>query len=151
VPALDAGMRLLARRAHSRAELRQKLARRGYEPDEVAAAMVRLDELGYLNDGAYARAMVALRSGLRGRRLIAAELAQRGVGRETVQEALVGLEPAGELAAARRLAGRMLAVERSPLDRKALARIGSRLMRRGFSREVAAAACAQAEPDAAST
>ena len=54
MPALDAGLRLLARRAHSRAELRQKLSRRGYEPGEVAAAMGRLDELAYLDDGAYA-------------------------------------------------------------------------------------------------
>jgi regulatory protein len=148
---MDAGLRLLGRRAHSRAELRQKLARRGYGPDEVTTALGRLDELGYLDDEAYARALVALRSGIRGRRLIAAELAQRGVDRETAREALAGLEPAEELAAARRLASRMRAVERGPLDRHTLDRIGSRLLRRGFSREVAVAACAQTEPEARST
>jgi regulatory protein len=147
VPALDAGLRLLGRRAHSRAELRQKLSRRGHETHEITAALVRLDELGYLDDDAYSRSLVRLRSAVRGRRLIAAELAQRGVDRDTARTALAGLDPEEELATARRLAGRMRAGERGSFDRQALARISARLLRRGFSREVAVAVCAQLEPD----
>ena len=46
--ALGTGLRLLSGRAHSRVETQRKLAQRGYPPDEVEAALARLDELGYL-------------------------------------------------------------------------------------------------------
>ena len=42
--------------------MQRKLARRGYTPDEVETALVRLDELGYLNDLAFAEGLVRARS-----------------------------------------------------------------------------------------
>src|SRR5207248_9318412 len=65
-PALDAGVRMLARRAHSRAELRLKLRRRGYQPGEIEEALTRLTELGYIDDEAFARALAGRPSGQRG-------------------------------------------------------------------------------------
>ena len=41
-------MRLLSGRAHSRLEMQRKLGQRGYSPEDIEAALKRLDELGYL-------------------------------------------------------------------------------------------------------
>lgn len=130
--ALDAGLTLLARRPHFRAELRRKLLTRGFEEDEVDAALARLAELGYLDDAALAaREAERLRErrGL-GRAGIAAELARKGVERAEVEGALAG-DLDAELEAARTAAGRFLAT-RAP-DAAALAR---HLDRKGYARHV---------------
>ncbi|MGH9380269.1 MAG: regulatory protein RecX, partial [Thermoanaerobaculia bacterium] len=49
---------LLARRAHFRAELRQKLERRDFSAAAVDEALGRLAEEGHLDDPATARAFV---------------------------------------------------------------------------------------------
>lgn len=136
--AIQAGLRLVARRPHSEAELRRKLARRGYLPAQVEGAVARLRELGYVDDAAFARALVAHRSRRRGPSLIADELVARGVDRELAVAALAEVA-AEELVAARRL------VERSgALDSRQLA---ARLQRRGFSADVIRRALAGQELD----
>ena len=55
---LEYARRLLARRDHGRAELRAKLAARGFKAGEVAAALTRLEEDGLLDDSRYARALL---------------------------------------------------------------------------------------------
>lgn len=138
-------MRLLARRPHSRVELQRKLRRRGFEDDAIAAALTRCAEHGYLDDAGFAAALVRVRSASRGRRAIAAELAQRGVGRELVGAALDGLEPGEELAAAIVLVRRRLAAhDKPPTLRQLLDDAGPKLLRRGFSAGVVREACRQA-------
>lgn len=51
-PALHKAVELLARQEHSEAKLREKLQRRGYAVDEIAAALDRLKEKRYLDDEA---------------------------------------------------------------------------------------------------
>src|SRR5207248_2551431 len=84
----------------SRAELRLKLRRRGYQPGEIEEALTRLTELGYIDDAAFARALAGRRSGERGRRAIAAELMAKGVGRDVIQAALGEVGDDADLAAA---------------------------------------------------
>jgi regulatory protein len=139
--ALDAGLRLLARRAHSRVELRRKLQRRGHEPDEVESALSRLAELGYVDDAAFARGLVRRRSATRGPLALAAELAAKGIDRTGIADALEGIDEDSQVAAAARLAERLYAEEPLPGYREMLDRIGSKLIRRGFSSGVARAAC----------
>lgn len=141
VPALDSGLRYLGRRAHSSVELRRKLARKGYEPSEVDGAMARLRELGYLDDAAFARGLVRRRSAGRGPRALAAELAAKGIDREGIDSALGEAGPEAQLEAATRLAERLYAGKPLPGYREVLDRIGSKLIRRGFSMDVARAAC----------
>jgi regulatory protein len=131
-------VRLLASRAHSARELRIKLARRGHPADEVGEALDRLRAGGYLDDAAYARALIGRRSSSRGGRAMAAELAAKGVDREVAQAALGEIEGADQIAAAVNVARRMQRA--GPTD---LQRIGTRLLRRGFSMEVARAALRQ--------
>jgi regulatory protein len=124
----DTAVRLLAQRPHSAAELRRKLRARGCSPEAVEEVLERVREVGYQDDAAFARSVVAYRSHHRGRAAIAAELARRGLGRDDAAAALADLDFDDELAAARRLAARL-----GPLEPR---RLAGRLERRGFSTEV---------------
>ena len=130
--AFEAAIRLLGQRPHGEVELRRKLAQRRCPPEEIDRALVRVHRLGYLDDAAFARAMVAHRSRGRGSALIAAELAARGVSRQLAGEALAGLTEADQVAAARRLAAALPGAD----PRK----VAARLQRRGFTPEIIRAA-----------
>ncbi len=87
-------LELLGARPHFRAELRAKLAARGYLEPEVEAVLGRLDAEGLLDDRANARSFVRslLERRPLGRRRLAAELARRGVDEEVAAEALGALD-----------------------------------------------------------
>jgi SOS response regulatory protein OraA/RecX len=126
---------LLSRRAHFSAQLRDKLARRGYPPEEVEEALARLARHGYLDDRAAARDFAAGRLAREplGRRRLAADLARRGAPEEVVAEVLDELLPGDDRAAARDFAAGRLA--REPLGRR---RLAADLARRGAPEEVVA-------------
>ena len=143
--ALDKALQLVARRPHFRAELRRKLVARGFDEDEVAAALGRLTELGYLDD-----AELAAREGERlrerrglGRAGIAAELARKGAGPAEVDGALAGGDADSELEAARAVGRRWLAGRRP--DAAALAR---HLDRKGYAGHVIFRVLRELVPDA---
>jgi regulatory protein len=125
-------IRLIGPRAHSEAELRRKLVRRGCEQADVDATVGRLRGQGYLDDDAYARGLVARRSGGRGATLIAAELKARGIDREVAERALSELDRDRQLEAARRLVERSAGLEPP--------RLAARMQRRGFAAEIIRAA-----------
>jgi len=139
--ALDAGLRLLGRRAHSRVELLRKLTRRGYDNAAIRAALRRLEDLGYLDDQSFARSFVRRRGSVRGPRALSAELAARGVDRAQVDTAVAEFGEADQLAAATQIAERLYARKPSPGYREILDEVGTKLVRRGFSVSVARAAC----------
>jgi regulatory protein len=128
-------------RAHSRAEMKRKLDRRGYLPDEIESALVRLEELGYLNDLAFAEGLVRHRSTSRGPRALSAELAQRGVGRAQADQALASYNDALQLASAMRIIERTYGKREITGYREMLDRVGSRLLRLGFSTTIVRSAC----------
>ena len=137
----EVAVRLLARRAHSRAELRRKLGRRGYDQGEVEDVIARLARQGYVDDAAFAAGHVRRRSATRGPLAIASELAARGVDRAAADAALEGLDRPAQLAAATHLAERMCG-RRTPAGyRELLDSVGGKLVRRGFSVAVAREAC----------
>ena len=148
IGALDAGLRLIGRRAHSRVELRRKLGRRGYTEVETEAALNRLVELGYLDDRAFAEGLVRRRGAIRGPLALSAELAARGVDRALADGALGAFDPEAQLASATRLAERLCAQKPQAGYRDMLNAVGTKLMRRGFSASVTRAACRAALPGA---
>ncbi len=137
---LDAALTLLTLRPHSRRELELKLARRAHEPEEVASALARLVELGYLDDAAFARAVVISRARRRGARAIAAELRAKGVSREDAEAALTEIDESSQRASAVALARRVLRPPASAVEQKKAA---AALVRRGFDFEVARSAVAE--------
>jgi regulatory protein len=62
-----AGLRMLGRRELSEAQVRQRLARRGHEPDSVDAAVARLRQERAIDDTRVAEAIVRTQSSNRGR------------------------------------------------------------------------------------
>lgn len=132
--AVQAALRLVARRARTEQELREALAA-AHDEAASGAAVARLLELGYLDDREWARAYVARRrSQVRGRALLRRELLASGVSAADAAEALAAHE---ELDAARRaIAGRNHALRSVEPDRRRR-RLSGFLMRRGFSRETA--------------
>ena len=105
-------------------------------PDDVAEQVLgRYTEVGLIDDAAFARAWVQSRHTGRGlaRRALAAELRQRGVADETVNDAVEELEPAQEEAAARALIAKRMAVTRGLDPVKRTRRIVSVLARKGYS------------------
>ena len=89
-------IRWLARRDLSRAELAQRLVRRGVEHGEAERALDDLAALGYLSDARYANAVVAQRKGRYGKRAIAHVLRERGVGAQDAATALAQLAGSDE-------------------------------------------------------
>jgi regulatory protein len=126
---------MLGRRALSRAEVRERLERRGFEPTVVGAEVARLERAGLLDDVALARAecQSQLRVG-RGRRALVAALRRRRVGRDAADLALSELDDEVEgvaLAAAVATATRKHKWwRRLPEERRKVVRY---LLARGFS------------------
>ncbi len=89
--------RLLALRAHSEKELRAKLRGGGFAEPVVEAVIEKCRELGYLNDGNYARqrARDLAVNRLAGDRRIAFDLRERGISEELCRQAIA--EVRGEL------------------------------------------------------
>lgn len=139
--AFDAGLRMIVGRDHSVAELRRKLVRRGYDGAEIDAAQARLLELGFLGDQRFAQRYVRRRSRAYGPIVISAELAARGVDRETAEAALARVAPHVQAFAAGRLADRLAGNTQFATYRELLHSVGTRLLRRGFPMDVARAAC----------
>lgn len=147
VRAKELALRQVALRARTEAQLRARLARDELTPqaDEVIAWLTRL---GYLDDGAYARARARalLAPGQVGPRKAEQKLVQAGLApaaaRAAVREALSddGAEPrARERELCRVLAERRARRPLAELDELALAKLGRFLAGRGFSGSVVSA------------
>ena len=91
--ARNSAMRLLARREHSRAELRGKLVGRGFENDSVEELLQGLEDQDLLSDERFAMSLIASRAETGyGPQRIDLELRNRGVSEELAREALAKAE-----------------------------------------------------------
>lgn len=86
----DRAVGMLAAQGRSAKDLRRRLLLKGAAPEHADAAIARLGEAGFLDDGAYARQVARSRVAGRGdsRRRVAQVLAQKGVAREVVDDAV---------------------------------------------------------------
>jgi regulatory protein len=125
---------MLTGSARTRRQLADALRRKEI-PDEVAEAVLdRLEEVGLVDDAAYARGWVEQRQRSRGlaRRALAGELRAKGVDSELVARAVADVDPDEEEAAARRLVERKLRSTQG-LDRQVrIRRLAGMLARRGY-------------------
>ena len=134
-------MDLLARREHSRSELRAKLRRRGADPAAIDPVLERLDADGLQSDARYTEAFAQslVRRG-KGPLRIRGELRMHGVDDAVIEAALVALSPNwGELATAARSKRFGAAL---PDTREERARQARFLEQRGFAAEHIRAALA---------
>ncbi|HEY2575354.1 MAG TPA: regulatory protein RecX [Streptosporangiaceae bacterium] len=131
---METCLRLLTAAPRTRAQLDQALSRRQVPQQAADAVLDRLARAGLINDTMFARAWVESRHHSRGlaRRALTAELRQRGVGDDDVQDAIAELTPEQEEAAARRLVMAKLPTTRGrPLDTR-VRRLMGLLARKGY-------------------
>ncbi|MDQ3880970.1 MAG: recombination regulator RecX, partial [Chloroflexota bacterium] len=88
--ALAIAERFLAPRPRTRAELVRRLRRANAPDGVIKAALDRLEQLGYVDDAAFARYWIEQRDAHapRGRPLLTAELRRLGVTAEVIDQAL---------------------------------------------------------------
>ena len=129
----------LAGRARTRKELSDKLAAK-LVPDEIATRLLdRFEEVGLVDDGAFARSWVSQRHSADGggkglaARALAQELRRKGIDDETAREALDELDPADEEESARVLVRRKLRTLSRFDDTTATRRLVGMLARKGYS------------------
>ena len=128
-------LQLLTFAPRTRAQLAGALRKRGI-PDEVAAEVLgRFEDVGLIDDAAFARAWVESRHysrGLAGRAL-SAELKQRGVAADAISAAIdEQLSPDAEASAARRLIERKLTATRGLPPEQRTRRLAGLLARKGY-------------------
>jgi regulatory protein len=138
----------LARRGLSRRELERHLRDRGFDDDEIADEVARLERDGYVDDIALAQNLVGTlqeRKGL-GRSAIAAELTRRHLAPAAIEYALDLIDTGDELSRAREIALKRAGQLRH-LDREtAVRRLTAYLARRGYGGSTIRAAVDQAIP-----
>jgi len=136
-------LRLLAARARSRAELIDKMAKRGYPDEVVETVLGRLVAVGLVDDEDFAAQWVRSRhtySG-KGKRALSAELRTKGVDAEVIAAALDGIDAGAERVRAEQLVDRKLRREvlADGDDPKVMRRLVGMLARRGYSQSMAVA------------
>jgi regulatory protein len=135
-------LRLLTDRARTRQELAQALRRKGV-PDEAAQSVLeRFDEVGLIDDAAFAGQWVRSRHAQRGlaRRAIAMELRRKGVSDEDAGEALAEVDTESEERRARELVDRKVrSLALGTAEQRAAAgrRLVGMLARKGYGAGVA--------------
>ena len=88
---------LLVRREHSRKELARKLLARGVAEEDAAAAVNRMSEAGWQDDGRFACSLARTRAAAGyGPLWIRAELASHGIGGAAIDGAFAALAESGD-------------------------------------------------------
>jgi regulatory protein len=125
----------LTGQARSRKELADKLAKKDV-PGEIAARLLdRFEEVGLIDDEAFARAWIESRQPGKGlaRRALAQELRRKGIDDEIAREALDEIDPDDEEAAARALVRKKLRSVQGLDQPKATRRLVGMLARKGYA------------------
>jgi regulatory protein len=132
---LDAAVKLLSVRLHSRSELERKLQRKGWQPPLIAAALDELTRMGYVDDRRFAqiKAQSAAEYRHHGPHRAMRELLKSGVDPAVARTVIEDVyEQRDSLAAARAMAQKQ-APRLRRLDRSvARRRLAGMLLRRGY-------------------
>jgi regulatory protein len=131
-------LRLLTGSAKSRAQLEEALRRRNCDPEVAAAVLDRLQEVGLVDDLAYAQTQVRTQQANRGLagRALAAHLRDKGVGEETVRSVLDDLDPRAEEELARELVEKRIRAMHGLEPQVQTRRLAGMLARKGYSAEL---------------
>lgn len=125
--------------ARSRKELADKLAKKEVPPAIAARLLDRFEEVGLIDDAAFARMWIASRQPGKGlaTRALAQELRRKGIDDQVARDALDEIDPDDEREVARRLVQRKLRSMRGLAPEVATRRLVGMLARKGHSPGVA--------------
>ncbi len=133
--AMSRALNFLGYRPRSEKEVRDRLRRFGHDEGAVEAVVARLSEIGYIDDGEFAKAMAREKARRYGPRRVSMELRRAGVADGAVEEAVEGeFGGRSELEDAREAASRRYNTGQGS-DAQAR-RVYGFLTRRGYSMEV---------------
>ena len=124
----------LTGQARTRAELATKLAKKDV-PEEIAERLLtRFEEVGLIDDAAFARSWVESRQSGKGlaTRALAHELRRKGVDDEVARQALAEVDPEAEVESARMLVRRKLRSIQQVDRATAIRRLTGLLARKGY-------------------
>jgi regulatory protein len=139
--AVESAGRLLETRARSSREIEQRLTQKGFEDAVIQTAIATLRRLGLVDDSDFATQWIESRSRSRpkGARALRAELTQKGVDRERIDQALGAISADDEMALARNAVlskiGRGGIPPDGPSRTAEYRRLAAFLQRRGFTWE----------------
>jgi regulatory protein len=135
--AWHAALRLLEARPRAEREIRDRLRRKQFEPEQIDATIARLRDLGLLDDAQFARLWVANRAATspKGAQALRYELISKGVDRQIAGEIVEdALDPVTEAEMCEQVARKALPRYASSPDRATFQRkLGGLLQRRGFA------------------
>ena len=132
-------LRLLAARPRTRVELMQALARKGVEAEVAEQVLSRFDEVGLIDDAAFAEIWVRSRHNFQGlsRRALAVELRRKGVADESAAEALATVDSEAEEERARQLVRKRLRSLGEADEQTKVRKLVGMLARKGYSEGMA--------------
>lgn len=130
---LDKAFLLLAIRMQTEHELWEKLGKKS-EKGDIFRVILRLKELGYVDDAKFAKLWVDSRSHSRGPNLLRTELIKKGIKRPIIDEVLTNYDKDRQIAAAREAIRVKDKPDINPDER--FKKLGGLLARRGFSYDV---------------
>jgi regulatory protein len=133
--ALTIAISAISRRALSKGQLSDLLSKRGVSDDVKSAVLLRIDEMGYLNDLEFARTYSerARRSKKASKRMIANGLRERHISKDIIEWVLEDLSDEAEFDLAQEFAMKKWQQRRPGDDEGAKRRISASLFRKGFS------------------
>ena len=128
-------LRLLTMAPRTRAQLAEALRKRGVPDGTAEEVLSRFEDVGLIDDAAFARAWVDSRHHSRGLagRALSAELKRRGVAPDEIRAAIEDrLDPEAEVSTARLLVDRKLRSTRGQPPEQRIRRMAGMLARKGY-------------------
>lgn len=132
-------LRQLTMAPRSRKQLEDKLAQKGCAQEVARAVLDRLEQVGLIDDAAFARTLVRSRQETRGLepRALTRELRRKGVADDLIQDAVADIEPDDQVDRARALVDKRLRTM-GGLDKQVQTRrLAGFLARKGYDSSVA--------------
>jgi regulatory protein len=132
-------LRLLTTRPRTRAELHTALLKRGIDAEVADRVLGRLNEVGLVDDAAFAEQWVRSRhthQGM-GRRALAAELRRKGVADPLAAEAVAAVDGEAEESRARELVRKRLRTMTAADELTKIRRLVTMLARKGYTEGMA--------------
>ncbi|HZW82589.1 MAG TPA: regulatory protein RecX [Candidatus Deferrimicrobium sp.] len=158
--AMSYAVRLLSFRMRTAQEIAERLAKKDFEQETIAAVIRRLQELGYINDHNYVESYIRSKIKPTGSRRLQYELINKGVAKDIIDNQLaINYTPEQELAAARALAEKLWRQEEkrvqsnvsnmqeNELKQKTSQKIAQKILNRGFSYSTVSQIMRQIAPD----
>ncbi len=137
---IERAFRLLSYKPRSVAEMRERLLEKDWAEEAVVDRVIdRLKELGYLDDGEFARRFASSRLTVKplGRTRLRFDLKRRKLGSETIEQALdTAFEEQSEEELIDKAIRKRIRLKGAPKTREESGKLFDFLLRRGFSYEL---------------